>query len=96
MNCLFCRYTWIKDGQPFDWRHYDDRITQQPGRGTLVIKSPRDEDVGKHIFFLFQFFFHVVISEIAQRDRLKYFFDKSFMKACVGARGPDWSFPEPN
>ena len=50
VNFLFCRYTWIKDGKPFNWRHYDDRITQQPGRGTLVLKSPRDEDVGKHTF----------------------------------------------
>ena len=46
------RYSWIKDGQIFDWKLYNDRITQQPGRGTLVIKSPRDEDVGKTFFKL--------------------------------------------
>ena len=44
---LLFRYSWKKDGLPFDWTLYDDRITQQAGRGTLVIKSPRDEDVGK-------------------------------------------------
>ena len=44
----------MKDGYPFDWRLYNDRITQQPGRGTLVIKSPRDEDVGKFSFSLLQ------------------------------------------
>jgi hypothetical protein len=44
---LCTRYSWNKDGKPFDWKLYDDRITQQPGRGTLVIKSPRDEDIGK-------------------------------------------------
>ena len=32
-----------------------------------------------------------------QRDRSKYFFfQKNFVKACVGARGPDWGFPRPN
>ena len=49
------RYSWIKDGQIFDWKLYNDRITQQPGRGTLVIKSPRDEDVGKTFFKQFIF-----------------------------------------
>ena len=44
---LLFRYSWKKDGRPFDWTVYNDRITQQAGRGTLVIKSPRDEDVGK-------------------------------------------------
>ena len=43
----FCRYTWEKNGKPYDWQVYDDRISQQPGRGTLVITSPRDEDIGK-------------------------------------------------
>ena len=41
------RYTWQKNGKPYDWQVYDDRISQQPGRGTLVITSPRDEDIGK-------------------------------------------------
>ena len=47
-QCIqFCRYTWEKNGKPYDWQVYDDRISQQPGRGTLVITSPRDEDIGK-------------------------------------------------
>ena len=25
--------------------------------------------------------------------QIKIFFYKSFVKACVGARGPDWGFP---
>lgn len=41
------RYRWIKNGKHFDWQAYDDRISQQPGRGSLVISSPRDEDLGK-------------------------------------------------
>ncbi|KAG0724446.1 Neuroglian [Chionoecetes opilio] len=41
------RYRWIKNGREFDWQTYDNRIYQQPGRGTLVITSPRDEDLGK-------------------------------------------------
>jgi hypothetical protein len=40
------RYRWIKNGKHFDWQAYDDRISQQPGRGSLVISSPRDEDLG--------------------------------------------------
>ena len=44
---IFFRYTWQKNGKPYDWQVYDDRILQQPGRGTLVITSPRDEDIGK-------------------------------------------------
>ncbi|RLU17562.1 hypothetical protein DMN91_009798 [Ooceraea biroi] len=30
---------------------YDDRISQQPGRGTLVISRPRDEDLGQYQCF---------------------------------------------
>ena len=42
------RYRWEKNGHPFDWQVYDDRISQQPGRGTLVITEPRDEDIGEY------------------------------------------------
>ncbi|XP_076060460.1 neuroglian isoform X2 [Oratosquilla oratoria] len=45
------KYQWIKNGKPFDWQTYDDRISQQPGRGTLVITSPRDEDLGRYQCF---------------------------------------------
>lgn len=44
-------YTWRKNGKPYDWQVYDDRISQQPGRGTLVITSPRDEDIGQYQCF---------------------------------------------
>jgi len=44
-------YTWEKNGKPYDWQVYDDRISQQPGRGTLVITSPRDEDIGQYQCF---------------------------------------------
>ncbi|XP_058814203.1 neuroglian isoform X1 [Topomyia yanbarensis] len=45
------RYRWIKNGKKFEWQTYDDRMSQQPGRGTLVIKSPRDEDLGQYQCF---------------------------------------------
>ncbi|XP_039276536.1 neuroglian isoform X2 [Nilaparvata lugens] len=45
------KYRWIKNGKHFDWQAYDDRISQQPGRGTLVISSPRDEDLGQYQCF---------------------------------------------
>lgn len=48
---LFFRYRWIKNGKHFDFTAYDDRITQQPGRGTLTITKPRDEDLGQYQCF---------------------------------------------
>ncbi|XP_065345300.1 neuroglian-like [Cloeon dipterum] len=45
------KYRWIKNGKPFDWRNYDDRISQEPGRGTLNITVPRHEDVGQYQCF---------------------------------------------
>lgn len=51
MYVFFFRYRWIKNGKNFDWQAYDDRILQQPGRGTLVISSPRDEDRGQYQCF---------------------------------------------
>lgn len=47
------KYRWIKNGKNFDWQAYDDRISQQPGRGTLVITSPRDEDLGQYQCFAY-------------------------------------------
>ncbi|KAK0095060.1 hypothetical protein PV326_009321 [Microctonus aethiopoides] len=44
-------YYWIKNGKPFEWPAYDDRISQQRGRGTLVISRPRDEDLGQYQCF---------------------------------------------
>ena len=45
------KYHWIKNGKKFDWQTYDDRISQQPGRGTLVITQPRDDDIGQYQCF---------------------------------------------
>ncbi|XP_046388931.1 neuroglian isoform X2 [Ischnura elegans] len=45
------KYRWIKNGKNFNWQTYDERISQQPGRGTLVITSPRDEDIGQYQCF---------------------------------------------
>ena len=39
-------YFWTKDGKPFDWQN-GGRMTQRAGSGTLIINSPREEDVGK-------------------------------------------------
>lgn len=44
-------YEWMKNGMPFKWQAYDDRISQQPGRGTLSITRPRDEDLGQYQCF---------------------------------------------
>ncbi|XP_015125416.1 neuroglian isoform X2 [Diachasma alloeum] len=45
------QYRWIKNGKKFDWPTYDDRISQQPEHGTLVISRPRDEDLGQYQCF---------------------------------------------
>ncbi|CAG0885603.1 unnamed protein product [Darwinula stevensoni] len=45
------KYRWIKNGKHFDWQTYDNRISQQPGRGTLVVTVPQDEDRGYYQCF---------------------------------------------
>ncbi|XP_049882057.1 neuroglian-like isoform X1 [Pectinophora gossypiella] len=45
------KYRWIKNGKPFEYTSYDNRISQQPGRGTLVVSRPRDEDLGQYQCF---------------------------------------------
>ena len=40
------KYRWTKNGKLFQWQTYDQRISSQEGRGTLVISSPREEDLG--------------------------------------------------
>ena len=66
---LYKRYSWTKDGKNFDWILFNDRMTQRAGSGTLVIKSPRDEDVGKHLNFK---------SFVQTRDKCKFSFKKSY------------------
>ncbi|XP_077496239.1 neuroglian-like [Amblyomma americanum] len=39
-------YKWTKNGRAFNHVHFDDRITQQPGRGSLVFINPHDDDEG--------------------------------------------------
>jgi len=46
-------YRWVKNGKPFEYQVYDDRMSQQPGRGTLVITSPRDDDIGESFFITY-------------------------------------------
>ena len=62
----------------------------------ILVWGDCDEDGylegGMYLYIYFQKKNHTFIS---QRDRSKYFFYKSFVKVCVGARGPDWGFPEP-
>ncbi|XP_018565737.1 neuroglian isoform X1 [Anoplophora glabripennis] len=45
------KYYWIKNGKPFMWQTYDDRISQQTGRGTLSISRPSDVDLGQYQCF---------------------------------------------
>ncbi|XP_018915521.1 neuroglian isoform X2 [Bemisia tabaci] len=45
------KYRWIKNGKNFNWQVYDTRISQQPGRGTLVVTNPKEEDLGQYQCF---------------------------------------------
>ncbi|KAF0760773.1 neuroglian-like isoform X1 [Aphis craccivora] len=45
------KYRWMKNGKNFNWQAYDDRISQQPGSGSLTIIRPRDEDLGQYQCF---------------------------------------------
>ncbi|KAF5283238.1 hypothetical protein FQA39_LY17364 [Lamprigera yunnana] len=45
------KYKWIKNGKNFDWQTYDDRISQQSGRGTLSITKPANDDIGQYQCF---------------------------------------------
>ncbi|VVC24599.1 Hypothetical protein CINCED_3A009632 [Cinara cedri] len=45
------KYRWMKNGKNFDWQAYDDRIAQQPGRGSLTVTKPRNEDLGQYQCF---------------------------------------------
>ncbi|CAF4862044.1 unnamed protein product [Pieris macdunnoughi] len=47
------KYRWIKNGKSFEYTSYDNRISQQPGRGTLVVSRPRDEDLGQYQCFAY-------------------------------------------
>lgn len=50
---LSTRYRWIKNGKSFEYTSYDNRISQQPGRGTLVVSQPRNEDLGQYQCFAY-------------------------------------------
>ncbi|XP_050519032.1 neuroglian-like [Diabrotica virgifera virgifera] len=45
------RYSWLKNGKPFYYQTYDDRILMQPGRGILGIVKPVNEDSGQYQCF---------------------------------------------
>uniref|UniRef100_A0A6P7F591 Neuroglian-like n=1 Tax=Diabrotica virgifera virgifera TaxID=50390 RepID=A0A6P7F591_DIAVI len=45
------RYSWLKNGKPFYYQTYDDRILMQPGQGTLGIVKPVNEDSGQYQCF---------------------------------------------
>ncbi|KAF5274231.1 hypothetical protein FQA39_LY07335 [Lamprigera yunnana] len=45
------KYKWIKNGKNFDWKTYDDRISQHFGRGTLSITKPTNDDIGQYQCF---------------------------------------------
>lgn len=45
------KYYWMKNGKKYEWQTYDDRISQQTGRGTLSISRPSDVDLGQYQCF---------------------------------------------
>ena len=76
---LHIRYFWTKDGKAFDWILFNDRMTQRAGSGTLVIKSPREEDVGKlkvkilqKVFFIIKWLLPKMNAKLYTKLTLKY------------------------
>ncbi|XP_061709263.1 neuroglian isoform X3 [Cydia pomonella] len=47
------QYRWVKNGKPFEYASYADRMSQQPGRGSLVVSKPKDEDMGQYQCFAY-------------------------------------------
>lgn len=45
------RYKWYKNGQKLELPSADQRSTQKPGEGTLIISHPQDEDQGQYQCF---------------------------------------------
>jgi hypothetical protein len=41
----------VKNGKNFNYQTYDDRMSQQFGRGSLIVTKPRDEDLGQYQCF---------------------------------------------
>ena len=69
---MHIRYFWTKDGKAFDWILFNDRMTQRAGSGTLVIKSPREEDVGKLKVKIFQKISFIIMSLLPKMNAKLY------------------------
>lgn len=78
IHIKYFRYRWEKNGKPFNWQVYSNRMLEQPGRGTLVITSPRTEDIGEwqdftswqssHITEVFPLSRHLLFWRLKSRD----------------------------
>jgi len=49
--CILYRYTWQKDGQELDTGSGQSKIIVQPPGGSIIIKSPSQEDDGVYQCF---------------------------------------------
>jgi hypothetical protein len=48
---VICRFSWQKSGEKLDVSGNDNRFTQQPNKGTIVINDPLKKDEGVYQCF---------------------------------------------
>ncbi|GLV37958.1 Neuroglian [Carabus blaptoides fortunei] len=83
------QFKWIKNGKDFDWEAYDHRITRQPGRGTLIISEPRDEDLGLYQCFAYNVWGKATSNSVfVRKAELPSFKDAAHMLQTVNEGEP--------
>ncbi|GAB6021405.1 hypothetical protein CHUAL_004014 [Chamberlinius hualienensis] len=97
-------YRWTKSGRNFSFQSYDNRISQQPGRGTLVVTTPRPEDEGYYQCFATNPYGTAVSNGVfVRRSDLGSFPDEQPKEVSVNEGlpltlpcAPPTGFPKPN
>lgn len=93
----------MKNGKHFDWQAYDDRISQQLGRGTLAISKPRDVDLGQYQCFAENEYGVATSNSVFMRKAELGSFKQTEKEVVVGDEGqpfqlkcqPPTGFPKP-
>nr|UEK51592.1 neuroglian-like protein [Parasacculina yatsui] len=81
------QYYWKKNGKNFTWAVYDDRISKQPDRGTLIVSDPRDEDAGSYQCFAYNRFGTAASNTVFLRKTVLGDFQSSEIRTIYADRG---------
>jgi len=84
------KYKWIKNGKEFNWQTYDDRISQQQGRGTLVVTSPQTEDIGQYQCFAYNEWGTATTNSVFLRKAELNSFKEEEPKTVPAEEGQPW------